>query len=144
MYDSSVIDQSLPSSVLEPLGTTESWLLEFIGLDLEAEDAVSKDLQPMFAQEEAHNKRPYVSPNLMLRELLGIPSHLTVMLSSEDDQEIPNEDTENNQMDKVRSLNNELDSEEFPGIQELEACAILLDGSSLIAHDEEMLCRPPQ
>lgn len=59
MYDSSVIDQLLPSHVLEPVGTKDSWLLEFVGLDLEAEDAECKDLVPKLAREEVHDKQPH-------------------------------------------------------------------------------------
>ena len=120
-----------------PLGATESWLLQFVGPDLEAKDAEWQPSLPFLTNEEVHDKPSHVVPRPMLRDLLGIPSHLTVLLSAGDDREIQNHGVEDNSKDEAQSLDNELDSEDYPGIHEIEGCSLPLPGTPLATSDDE-------
>jgi hypothetical protein len=106
---------SLPSTMMQPLETTDDWLFSFMNLDFISEDEGSNktgplpligNIQEMIPAKQMHIEHPLSS------KLLHIPNYLTVMIS-EDNGQSPHDDDEHNSDDEEMSIDEEKDTTEL-------------------------------
>lgn len=74
---------SLPSTMMQPLETTDDWLFSFMNLEFDSEGDESNKAGPLPPVENLHEMIPAKQTHPMSSESLYIPNYLTVMMSAE-------------------------------------------------------------
>ena len=130
------IDDALPSTMIEPLDPMDDWRLSSINFDLESAHEEMIDAEALPLPKDVNDKQFCFEPNFMFRELLGIPSHTTVMMSQAENGQRLNENGESNSNDGIQSLENQIGSEKLLQTDNISTSGNTIDGR-LHTQDEE-------
>jgi hypothetical protein len=137
---SSDLAASVPSTMMEPEGAIDDWLLSFMNCDLESTDEESIKSGPLPLLEntlettsppQPHIKQPF-SP-----EMVYIPNDLAVMMSEEEDRQSQIANEERNSDDDAMSIDEGGDIEDLSQSNRISKVGINVNGRSLYTQDDE-------
>ena len=135
---SSDLAASVPSTMMEPQGAIDDWLLSFMNCDFESTDEETIKSGPLPLLEDALETTSPTQPHIkqpLPSEVVYIPNDLTVMMSEEEDQQSQIANEERNSDDDAMSIDEGGDIEDLSQSDRISKVGIDVNGR--YAQDDE-------